>query len=98
MDDWKPIETAPKSTVILVFYKNRSGKGRIVKAAYVEKFTEESNGDYDEFADYNEATDCYYTPEGWYEYIDNWDDFSHIKIGEGTPTHWMPLPKPPEEP
>lgn len=33
---------------------------------------------------------------GWYECIDNWDEYSQVAINEGEPTHWMPLPTPPK--
>ena len=45
--------------------------------------------------EYDEETDEYYLPEGWWEVINNWDDYSFVAIGDFV-THWMPLP-PPEE-
>ena len=47
-------------------------------------------------ADYDEETDEYYFPEGWWEVIKNWDEYSCVAI-EDTVTHWMPLPEPPKE-
>ena len=44
--------------------------------------------------DYNEEDDTYYIPEGYYEVVKNWDDFSSIAISDFV-THWMPLPEPP---
>lgn len=32
---------------------------------------------------------------GWYECINNWDDYTEVAIHEGEPSHWMPLPAPP---
>ena len=49
-----------------------------------------------EISEYDEATDCCYTPEGWYEKIDNWGDYSSVAVVEGEVTHWMPLPAPPQ--
>ena len=46
--------------------------------------------------DYDEEHDEYYLKEGWYEVIHNWDEYSSVVI-EDFVTHWMPLPKPPEE-
>ena len=46
--------------------------------------------------EYDEETDEYYLPEGWWEAINNWDDYSFVAIGDFV-THWMPLPEPPKE-
>ena len=47
-------------------------------------------------AEYDEDTDEYYMPEGWWEVIKNWDDYSCVAIADFV-THWMPLPEPPKE-
>lgn len=47
-------------------------------------------------AEYDEETDNYYFPEGWWERIHNWDDYNYVAI-EDFVTHWMPLPEPPKE-
>ena len=47
-------------------------------------------------AEYDEDTDEYYMPEGWWEVIKNWDDYSCVAIADFV-THWMPLPQPPKE-
>ena len=90
---WQPIETAPLTgREMLVYYKNSCGNGRIIKAFYAGKYAMESEEDY---AEYCEERDAYFAPEGWYESIDNWDEFSSIKT-DVDPTRWMPLPEPPE--
>lgn len=93
MSTWQLIETAPKGNSVLVFYENSLGKGRIIKAFYAEQHAIESD---EENSDYCEERDAYFIPEGWYECIDNWDDFAYVKIYNGTPTHWMPLPEAPK--
>ena len=95
MSEWMSIETAPKGKPVLVHYKNALNRGRTVKAYYVDRFTEESSPD-SENDEYNEADDTYYTLPGWYEMIDNWDDYSAVAINSD-PTHWMPLPPPPAD-
>ena len=47
-------------------------------------------------SEYDEETDEYYFPEGWWEVIKNWDDYSCVAINDFV-THWMPLPEPPQE-
>lgn len=93
-EGWQPIETAPLNTIILVHYKNGCGKSRVIKARYITKFTEENHSGED-WCDYNEASDTYYDPEGWYEEIDNWPDYSHVAFCGNNPDAWQPLPTPP---
>ena len=82
---------------VFVYYTNKLGKGRTVKAFWAKKFTIEDMGDYrDMVGDYDEERDMYYLQEGWWEMVDNWDEWSHVEIDQGEPTHWMPLPEPPE--
>ena len=47
-------------------------------------------------SEYDEETDEYYFPVGWWEVIKNWDDYSCVAINDFV-THWMPLPEPPKE-
>jgi hypothetical protein len=95
---WQPIETAPHMKAILIHYQREfNGKtfDTIIKGIYYDKFAIESM---DEEAEYDEETDEYYVPEGWYEMIDNWDEYASSKLyPEHKPTHWMPLPALPKE-
>jgi hypothetical protein len=82
---WMPIESAPKDgRKIILTYRNANDKPRTVMAAWV---TDEEAAETDEDGVGLEA--------GWYESIDNWDDYSQVAIHAGEPTHWMPLPSPP---
>jgi len=45
-----------------------------------------------ESAEYSEIKDEYFCPEGWYEEM--WE--SEYISETPSPTHWMPLPAPPE--
>lgn len=98
--EWLPIESIRTPSPVLVFYKNSLGNGRIIKARYIKRFSEESNSDFGDSEDgvdeYDEENDRYTYRQGWWECIDNWGDFSFIAVSEGEPTHWMPLPEPPK--
>ncbi len=68
----------------------------ICDGLYAEKYKKLAHGiDDDCVTDYNEEDDEYYISEGWYERINNWDDYDFIAIND-TVTHWMPLPEPPK--
>lgn len=71
-------------------------KQYICDGFHAERFKEECHFDDDEcVVEYNEETDEYYLHEGWYENINNWDEYSSIAIYD-TVTHWMPLPEAPK--
>ena len=93
---WAPVtENMPglgPNAFVLATYVTDYGKPRVVRAYFAPKHTIESCNDADEFADYSEEDDCYYTPEGWYEC--NAHEETNWLIDEVV-THWMPLPKPP---
>lgn len=92
---WQQIETAPKNRTVLIFYKNECDKDRTIKAKYVGKHTVEHCGDDALDFDEDEFGNIWW-PEGWYEEIDNWDDYASAFVNH-SPTHWMPLPKAPQD-
>ena len=96
---WVSVDDAmPKSGVtVLVCYRNSLGNIRRIRAKWTAAKTVEANAEYD-WGEHDEETDTYWTPEGWYECIDNWDEFSSIMVSEGEITHWMPLPLAPDDP
>jgi hypothetical protein len=84
-----------KPMPVLCFALNENGKQRIFRAAYARKNELEANEAYcDDWGEYDEKTDTYYAPEGWYE----WNDCeeTHWRVPYEV-THWMPLPEPPTE-
>ena len=88
-------ERLPESSVpVIVYVQNVNGNStRRLRAVYAEKFTLECvPEEMDDFAEYDENTDTYWLPEGWYEWNEYEDCHFHI---EATVTHWMPLPDPP---
>lgn len=94
---WHPIETAPSGVEVLIHYKNALGKSRVIKARRIERFTEESGSDSNDGVDeYDQANDRYTYVAGWWESIDNWDDFAFVMVSEGIPTEWHELPEPPQ--
>ena len=93
---WTPVtkQMPASGQTVLVCYTNALGNVRRIRAAWVAARTHESSED-SEIGEYDEASDCYYDPEGWYEQIDNWPDYSAVAVHAGEITHWMPLPAPP---
>ena len=92
-DGWVAVEERLPNKPCFAYYENELGNSRIVKAKYVQQFSEEAYTD-DDWIEYNEADDTYYYPAGWYEMIDNWDDYAFVTINHEV-THWMPLPAAP---
>ena len=70
-------------------------KGRWIAAHSM--LADDFGADSDMDLEYDEAEDEYYIPEGWFERIENWDDYTDIAVCDFTITHWMPLPEPPKE-
>lgn len=94
VDAWISVqEKLPASgALVLAYYLNSANRGRTVRAHYAAPKSEEASWESD-FCDYDETTDTYWCPEGWYETNEN--EETHWMIVE-TVTHWMPLPNPPE--
>lgn len=89
---WRPISEAPKDgTKMLLKYQNVLHKWRTVKAFYAPKLAIEQNDDGDGWCEYDEANDRFCLPEGWYECIENWDDYSYVHMNGVSPTHFIPL-------
>lgn len=66
------------------------GKKFPIRAMWAAKHTVEASPECaDDWAEYDEATDTYYCPEGWYEW--NQNEETHWAVNE-TPRAWMPLP------
>lgn len=95
MSEWIRVsdELPPADKPVLAAFRNECGRTRVVCAFYAPAYTIESDGEWDEFADYHEERDTFYTPEGWYE--NNEYDETNWKVAADV-THWMPLPAHPD--
>lgn len=84
MSEWQPIETAPKMKRVLLFaVTDRAEDGT------VRNWQMETGGWHSGFAD-QRSKEAGYTPWQW--------GGRQVKSYEVQPTHWMPLPAPPEKP
>ena len=95
---WKEIvkDGLPEKEIPYIAYgKNSHGKGRKIKAVYIPKFSHEDDGDYEGDGDYSEEKDCYFWPEGWYEW--NLSDETNYFVGEIDITHYTEFPADPEK-
>lgn len=103
---WIPVtpETMPESgvTVLLCCECRYRGKSLLYRyryicdGQYIAKHAETVGYTADDIAtEYDEETDEFYLPEGFYERINNWDEYSSVVISDSV-THWMPMPEPPK--
>lgn len=96
---WVPVSERlpPPNQTVLVHYTNAAGKWRTVCGFHCGEKERDCDyyGNFEEGADWSEDGEVCYWPAGWYEELDNWEDYSAVAICYGEPTHWMPLPEPP---
>lgn len=93
---WVSVADGLPEKYCLAAYQNRAGRHRIIRAMSVKQYEIEATGDECD-SETNDADDMEYIKAGWYECIDNWGDYSSVKVCEGEVTHWMPLPPLPGE-
>lgn len=67
------------------------GKKYPIRALWAAKNTVRVGTDVDDWGEYDEETDEYYCPEGWYEW--NEHEEVHWAVSE-TPRAWRELPQP----
>lgn len=97
---WKPVYAAlpPSGKKVLATYRNANGYRRRVCAEWIPAGAHEADADEGDGLDlvYDEARDLYTYPEGWYEVIENWDEFHLVWIHDAV-THWRELPEFPDD-
>ncbi|MFQ6309875.1 hypothetical protein [Lysobacter capsici] len=91
---WRPISDPPESNKPLLVSIQRAGGSRsVIRAVYAAPRTvqvdEISCGE--DFGEYDEENDCYWCPEGWYEWNEN--EEIHWAVNDDV-TDWQPLPTP----
>lgn len=84
--------------VLLLCQTNRGYKYQCI-GFYIPEgtFRDDTDIDWDEEVcdEYDEERGDYLVNSGWYEAVNNWDEYRAIWIADKV-THWMPLPEPPE--
>lgn len=95
MSEWNSIESTPNDKRLLVLCERSNGTKVVVIGVYCSKFSQEASDELagDDWCDYDEKTDTYYCPEGWYERIENWDELSAVAFDSRlTVIGWLPIP------
>lgn len=92
MSEWRPIATAPKDgTAIILYWTSHAYEigeaGTPHMAVGAWKVNPRINANV--VAEYPTISAGYFSNTG------EWDDYG-LALAENAPTHWMPMPKPPE--
>lgn len=83
--------------IVLAFFRNCYGNGRVVRAHHAPKHTIEA-GHWDEDAETDNTEDGSFEPEGWYEDPAAGETLTFISPqSDGVVSHWMTLPAAPTQ-
>lgn len=92
--NWIPVGDRlpePMKPVLIAFLECGRSKSVVARACWAPaKHANCDDWPYEEGAEYDEETDAFYWPEGWYEW--NQQEECHWML-RGVITHWMPLPE-----
>lgn len=95
MARWMPVgERMPQAMQPALATVLENNRLFVVRAVYAPKFGVEDYGTFQGDTDYHEERDCFYWPEGWYEWNEHED--THWRV-DGEVLAWMPLPEPYKE-
>lgn len=84
---------------VLAIMRRENGTKSVLRCEYLHEKQRELSSSYEgDDVLYDEVADQYYYPAGWWELVDNWDEYAFVKVVEGEITHWMPLPELPHDP
>lgn len=84
-------EMPKNGAMVIATYNNKQGNRRYIIAYFVEQYSYPSYIEDEQF-EYCEKDDIYYLKKGWYEQLDNWDDYTSIYVFENKVDYWMEIP------
>lgn len=100
MTSWiKTIERMPEPgrAVFVVCVGDYGARPRFINRAMWVPAKHAQSSEESDIGEYDEDTDTYYDPEGWYELVSHWDEYSALGMSSVTVTHWMDLPELPKD-
>ena len=82
---WEDAKAKPEPGKPVVVCFMEGNRQKWARACWIPKYFEEDSGNYEGDTDYDEESDTYYWPEGWYEW--NAQEETHWILTEEV-THW----------
>ena len=96
-DFWKPIaEAPPKDVPLLIRICYPQGGIEYRSAKFVSKYSMPADEDWEDECEYDEETNTYYCPEGWYEKSASHEDIGWWLLSGAELagiTDWAEIPK-----
>lgn len=89
---WESADNKPEKGMNVLFMAEISGPALPLLGRYLYEFEEVFSGENPDCGEYDDATDDYYFPEGWYERNLCSPEDGLWKV-HGEVVAWMPLPR-----